>query len=167
MESFSQRLQQCTRKKDDELTEEKAQLGIAESKEDEEDDEVTKLNKGTIPAQPGRYAKGSQEFMAATAAQTLAIYVSLLPEARQSTLWQRKSATAPSALKASKASPGTLTDLALPILFYCINSVFFKVIEYWIFHVDFSSLGKTASLSTLTLTSHRKLTLVQTIDLLL
>jgi hypothetical protein len=82
VESFSQRLQQCIRKKDDELAEEKALLGeTVNQPQDEEDDEVTKLNKGAIPAQPGRYAKGSQEFMAATAAQTLAIYASFLPEA--------------------------------------------------------------------------------------
>ena len=80
VESFSQRLQQCIRKKDDELAEEKALLGETNQPQDE-DDEVTKLNKGAIPAQPGRYAKGSQEFMAATAAQTLAIYVSFVPEA--------------------------------------------------------------------------------------
>ena len=82
VESFAQRFQQCTRKKDDEFAEEKALMGETfKQAKDEEDDEVTKLNKGTIPTQPGRYVKGSQEFMAATAAQTLAIYASFLPEA--------------------------------------------------------------------------------------
>ena len=125
VESFSQRLQQCTRKKDDELAEEKAQLGITESKEDEED-EVTKLNKGTIPAQPGRYAKGSQEFMAATAAQTLAIYVSLLPEAETINALAKQISNSPLGTQSIQCQPGNLDRLGTADFYFIASIQFFQ-----------------------------------------
>ena len=79
IESFQQRLQCCVRKKDDELSAERA-LDSEMVDKVEEEDEVTRLNRGSIIPQPGRYQKGSSEHLAATAAQSLAIYVNLVPE---------------------------------------------------------------------------------------
>ena len=62
VESFSQRLQQCIRKKDDELAEEKALLGeTVNPRQDEEDVEVTtRTVRERIPGVYGR--DGSSDF---------------------------------------------------------------------------------------------------------
>lgn len=81
IESFLQRWQPCLKKKDDELSAEKALTELNKTaEEEEEEDEVTKLLRGSVEANPNRYKKGSIEHCWATASQTLGIYCTLVTE---------------------------------------------------------------------------------------
>lgn len=81
VESFNQRWQPCLKKKDDEIAADKALNEInMKNAEEEEENEVSKLLRGAVEANPNRYTKGSIEHHWATASQTLGIYVTILTE---------------------------------------------------------------------------------------
>ncbi|CAJ1410687.1 unnamed protein product [Effrenium voratum] len=79
IETFSLRWKACVAAKDNELAAEKALYKAAEEEQDEQD-ECTKIAQGSVAPQPSKYPKGSAEHWTATAAQQVAIYVSLRAE---------------------------------------------------------------------------------------
>ncbi|CAJ1409610.1 unnamed protein product [Effrenium voratum] len=79
IETFCLRWKACVAAKDNELAAEKALYKAAEEEQDEQD-ECTKIAQGSVAPQPSKYPKGSAEHWTATAAQQVAIYVSLRAE---------------------------------------------------------------------------------------
>ena len=81
VESVAQRWQPCLKKKDDEASSEKALAELNSNvKDDAEEDDVTRMIRGSVDANPNKYKKGSVEHHWATASQTLGIYCTLLTE---------------------------------------------------------------------------------------
>ena len=111
IESFQQRLQRCIRKKDDEQSAERALDSNMTDKAEEEEDEVTRLNRGSIIPQPGRYQKGSSEHLAATAAQSLAIYVNLVPEPDTQKALEKAIQNSPLSKDSLSGQPGRLSEI--------------------------------------------------------
>ena len=108
IESFQQRLQCCIRKKDDEQSAERA---LDSNMTDKVEDEVTRLNRGSIIPQPGRYQKGSSEHLAATAAQSLAIYVNLVPEPDTQKALEKAIQNSPLSKDSLSGQPGRLSEI--------------------------------------------------------
>ena len=115
MESFNQRWTACVRKKDDELSAEKALDDVAMNAVEQEEDEVTKLNRGSIVPQPGKYAKGSQEHLAATAAQSLSIYVSFVHEPETQGGLAKAIASSPLGRDSVQGQPGNLNHYQVKV----------------------------------------------------
>ena len=111
IESFQQRLQCCIRKKDDDQSAERALDSNMTDKAEEEEDEVTRLNRGSIIPQPGRYQKGSSEHLAATAAQSLAIYVNLVPEPDTQKALEKAIQNSPLSKDSLSGQPGRLSEI--------------------------------------------------------
>lgn len=80
VESVAQRWQPCLKKKDDEASSEKALTELNANVKDDEEDDVTRMIRGSVDANPNKYKKGSVEHHWATASQTLGIYCTLLTE---------------------------------------------------------------------------------------
>ena len=128
MESFSQRWAACVRKKDDELSAEKALEDVTmSSTAEQEEDEVTKLNRGSIVPQPGKYAKGSQEHLAATAAQSLSIYVSFVHEPETQSGLAKAIASSPLGRDSVQGQPGRLSLLYSTFIFCFLFCLFLGV----------------------------------------
>ena len=125
MESFNQRWTACVRKKDDELSAEKALDDVAMNAVEQEEDEVTKLNRGSIVPQPGKYAKGSQEHLAATAAQSLSIYVSFVHEPETQGGLAKAIASSPLGRDSVQGQPGNLNHYQVKVfIFFSVVGLF-------------------------------------------
>ena len=125
MESFNQRWTACVRKKDDELSAEKALDDVAMNAVEQEEDEVTKLNRGSIVPQPGKYAKGSQEHLAATAAQSLSIYVSFVHEPETQGGLAKAIASSPLGRDSVQGQPGNLNHYQVKVFIFFPSLVCF------------------------------------------
>ena len=125
MESFNQRWTACVRKKDDELSAEKALDDVAMNAVEQEEDEVTKLNRGSIVPQPGKYVKGSQEHLAATAAQSLSIYVSFVHEPETQGGLAKAIASSPLGRDSVQGQPGNLNHYQVKVLTFFRSLVCF------------------------------------------
>ena len=125
MESFNQRWTACVRKKDDELSAEKALDDVAMNAVEQEEDEVTKLNRGSIVPQPGKYVKGSQEHLAATAAQSLSIYVSFVHEPETQGGLTKAIASSPLGRDSVQGQPGNLNHYQVKVFIFFPSLVCF------------------------------------------
>ncbi|CAE7766349.1 unnamed protein product [Symbiodinium sp. CCMP2592] len=79
IEAISTRLDNAKQQLDDEICAEKALLG-GTVVDEPETTEVEKLSRGSIPAEPSRYQRGSAEHFTATACQMFNVYCSLYAE---------------------------------------------------------------------------------------
>ena len=133
IESVQQRLQCCVRKKDDELSAERALDSDMVVDKVEEEDEVTRLNRGSIIPQPGRYQKGSSEHLAATAAQSLAIYVNLVPEPETQKALEKAIQNSPLSKDSVTGTPGPpslrFSDKISCCFMFCIFCYFVSVMS--------------------------------------